>query len=188
MTYTNKYFTKWKIKVNCDKTQMILFPFNKSPKRTPTASLTFQGTNIQLDNCVKYLGVHIDRKLSFKQHIDITCDKSMKCIRSLYPILCKNSKLNHKNKMLVFKMCIRPVLMYACPVWKTTPKTYIKKLQIIQNKALKIIHGLERTFSTRILHERYKHKMVSETIESLSLTFFNKCRDSTFELIKDLAN
>lgn len=65
-----KYYTKWKIKVNVEKTQAILFPFNKSPKRSPTKRLT-NGTNIiPFSNSAKYLGVTLDKKLLFKEHID----------------------------------------------------------------------------------------------------------------------
>lgn len=34
-----KYFYKWKIKINMNKTQVIIFPYNNSPKRTPNCQL-----------------------------------------------------------------------------------------------------------------------------------------------------
>lgn len=44
----HKCFVKWKIKVNCEKTQAILFKFNQSPRRIPTRDLFFNGSLISL--------------------------------------------------------------------------------------------------------------------------------------------
>lgn len=57
-----KYFSKWKIKINNDKTQAIIFPFNKSPNRIPSIPLIIHNSTIEIKNSVKYLGVTYDKK------------------------------------------------------------------------------------------------------------------------------
>lgn len=184
---TEKYFNIWKIKVNQDKTQAILFPFNKSPKRIPNLELKFQGSRIDILDEIKYLGVTLDKKLSFKSHINSICEKSMKCSRALFPLLNKRSQLNFKNKLLLYTMCIRPILTYGSQVWyHKAAKTYRKKLQIIQNKNLKIIHKLPPLFGTEQLHNEFGHIKLDCYIRNLTKKFKNKCRTSIFASIRNL--
>lgn len=182
-----KFFEKWKIKINHAKTQAILFPFNKSPKRIPTQMLSVNNTIIPLQKSVKYLGIIFDQKLNFREHIEYTCEKSVKCGRALYPLLNRKSRLNHKNKMLIFNTCIRPIMTYGCPVWyPRAAKTNVKKLQIIQNKNLKIICNLHRRFPTYRLHEKCNQKVLSTLLAELSQRFVYNCNYARFEEIRNL--
>lgn len=80
------------------------------------------------DNC-KYLEVSLDKKLTFGQHlIDLinARNKGIICLRTLYPLIARNSTLPIENKSLVYKMVIRPtMIIYAAPVWiKATSRNY----------------------------------------------------------------
>lgn len=182
----NRYYFKWKIKLNPTKTQIIVFPFNLSPKRKATIDFIFDGENIPISNCIKYLGAHLDKKLLFRKHIDEACIKSLNRMRMVYPLINKKSSLNVKNKMMIYNMCIKPVLTYAAPVWRNVAKTHIKKLQTIQNKVLKIIKGYSRRYSTIRLHQETKQKLLKEVIEIMSQAFDNRCINSNYPLIRDL--
>lgn len=182
-----KYFRKWKIKINAAKTQAIIFPFNKSPKRVPTISLSVDGMEIQIQDSVKYLGIIFDKKLIFKKHILETCNKAVKCGRALYPLLNRKSKLNIKNKLLLYKMCIRPILSYGCQIWSSrVAKTNLKCLQIIQNKNLKTIFKLNRRYSTALLHSNSKELMINELFLNLTNRFKEKCNSSSIEILRNL--
>lgn len=176
----SKYFSKWKIRINDEKSQAILFPFNKSPKRTPSRNFSAQGCIIPLSNTIKYLGVTIDKRLTFKPHLEDTTSKALRCGRALFPLLNRKSKLNVRNKLLLYNMCIRPILTYACQVWGSCAKTHKKKLQIIQNKNLKIIFNLPQRYPTSDLHRKSGQKMIEPFITDLTLTFENKCRSSNY--------
>lgn len=182
----SKYFTKWKIKVNECKSQAILFPYNKSPKRIPSAKLTVEGREIGFSDSIKYLGITLDQKLTFKKHIHNTCINAIRCGRGLYPLLHRRSKLNFKNKLLLYKMCIRPILTYGCQIWKDCAKTHKRRLQIIQNKNLKIIYNLPRRFSTTELHTKFRQKTIQTLINDLTLTFNDKCRRSNYAHLRSL--
>lgn len=182
----SKYFTKWKIKINEDKSQAIIFPFNNSRKRIPSRPFTVQNKLIPFSDSIKYLGVTLDRKLLFKNHLDISCSKAIKCGRSLFPLLNRKSKLNIKNKLLLYKMCIRPILTYACPVWQNCAKTHKKRLQVIQNKNLKIIYNLPWRFPTKDLHIMSNQKTIDTVIGEMTHTFKVKCRSSRYEHLRSL--
>lgn len=84
-------------------------------------------------------------------------------------------------------MCIRPIMTYGCQMWyQKTAKTHLKKLQIIQNKNLKIIFNLPRRYPTVLLHRNYNQNTINTHCEDLSCKFEERCRSSNFELLRNL--
>lgn len=184
LIHVGKYFEKWKIKINEGKTQAIIFPFNKSPKRNPNVSLNISSP---LQKSIKYLGIILDKNLTFTEHVLQASTKAIKCGRALYPLINRKSQLNTKNKLLIYKMCIRPTMTYGCQVWSTRcAKTYFKKLQVIQNKNLKNIFGLNMRYSTLHLHQRFKEDMINTYIEKITQSFEFRNRSSTYRLLRNL--
>jgi hypothetical protein len=57
----------------------------------------------------------------------------------MYPLINRKSSLKTKNKILLYKVGIRPILTYGAPVFSTAAKTHLKKIQTTQNKILKMI-------------------------------------------------
>lgn len=184
LTSCNKYFHKWKVKINPTKTQAIIFPYNKSPKRLPNRNLKFENDNISIVNDVKYLGVTLDKKLNFSKHIDETAKKTTKVLRALWSLLNYRSTLSLKNKNLIFKSVIRPTLTFACPIWYKAANTHIKKLQIIQNKCLKIIYNLRWRYPTDILHSRSGYEKIHEFIYRLSQSYNDRNIHSSYPMIR----
>lgn len=182
----SKYFSKWKIKINEQKSQAILFPFNKSPKRQPTRKLMANGREIPFSKTIKYLGITLDEKLTFRQHIDSVCVSAVRCGRALFPLLNRKSKLDIRNKLMLYRMCIRPILTYGCQIWNDCAMTHRRKIQIIQNKNLKIIYNLPRRYPTAELHRKSKQKLIETFINDMTLTFNDKCRRSTYSHLRSL--
>lgn len=181
-----KYFSNWKIKINEEKSQAILFPYNKSPKRVPTEKLMVQGREIIFPNTIKYLGIILDKKLTFKHHLHNACVNAINCGRSLFPLLNRKSKLNIKNKMLLYKICTRSILTYGCQIWKDCAKTHRRRLQVIQNKNFKIIYNLPNRFPTTALHRKSGQKTINDIINDMTLTFNDKCRRSNYVHLRNL--
>ena len=92
-------------------------------------------------------------------------------IAILYPLLNRKSELNIKNKILLYKVVIRPIFMYGCPAYREVAKTHIKKLQILQNKTLKLL--LDRPFyeRTETIHEETDILKIHEYMEYLLLKY-----------------
>ena len=78
------WFTKWRIKVNTDKTQAIIFT-RRRPRDIP--QLTFDYRQLEHTEKTKYLGVILDIKLTFLGHIKYTRAKTASRLTQLYPIL-----------------------------------------------------------------------------------------------------
>lgn len=187
MTVTAKYMSRWKIKMNEEKTQVILFPYSRSPRLTPNRPLEFENNQIQFSKKVTYLGVIFDEKLLFHKHLEAIREKTAKCMKSLYPLLNRKSKLSHYNKNMVYKSIIRPTMLFSAPAWCKAAKTNITPLQRLQNKSLKIINQLPWRYSTSDLHEETGYTLIKDIINLHSTRFFGKYYSSTYPLIQSLA-
>lgn len=181
----NEYFRKWKIKINRQKTQSIIFPWNKSPKRMPSRQVIFDNSSIHIQNEVKYLGVTLDKKLTFRKHTETSCEKAMNSFRALWPLLNRRSALSHKNKNLLYKCVIRPILSFASPIWYKAAESHLKRLQVVQNKCLKMIHCKNWRYSTAMLHEETRYELFKDFIKRINENYFNKIADTPYEILRE---
>lgn len=180
------YFAKWKIKLNENKSQGILFPFNRKRVRTPTIPLTNGQHAIELADSVIYLGVTFDKMLLFRQHISNAVNKTNKCMRALFPLIAAKSQLSTSNKGLIFSAVLRPIMSYGCPVWSSAATTHINKLIVMQNKILKIVYKLPRRTPTIFLDSITGFPNFNEYMETLNVNFANNCLNSNFQLIREI--
>lgn len=162
----DKFMTKWKIRINAAKTQFIIFPFNRSRRRIHTTDLRFLNNVIRPETTVKYLGVILDQKLNFDSHIVNARNKASKAMCAFYPLRAETSKLNLKNKNVVYKTMIRPIITYAAPIWCHATKSRMKKLQILQNKCLKQINNLPWRFGTEDLHSLTGYPKITDLLKA----------------------
>lgn len=187
LTKTLKYYYKWKIKVNETKTQAIFFTRRRAVRFLPHRDINIGPSNVQWSNEIKYLGVLLDKKLLFQTHIDYTKERAQKLIRILYSLINRKSKLNLKNKMLIYKSIFKPMLLYACSVWGECANCHKNKLQVTQNKCLKLINNLPFYYSTKKLHKISNINPIQEAITKQTNTFLHKCQYSDNPLIAVLS-
>ena len=165
------YFSLWKISLNVSKTVAAFFT-NRRRREIPRRPLNIDGSAIQWTHePVKYLGMLFDKRVTMRQHIQYVIDKTSKAVRILYPLLNRKSQLNKSNKILLYKVALRPILSYGGPILSTIAPTHIKKLQIMQNKILRMC--LEKPRYTRIneLHEEAGVETMSVFINKLNSKF-----------------
>ena len=87
-------------------------------------------------NSAKYLGIIINNQLSFKTHIS---NLESETARSVGVIAKLSYYLPHRTLLTLYYSLVHSHFLYSLPVWASTNKTYLTKLQRLQNKALRII-------------------------------------------------
>lgn len=186
LSQLHNYFNKWKILVNPEKTQAIYFTRKRNPCFVPQSPLRFMSHEVPWEINVKYLGVILDRRLNFKDHIPYVVDKLNKATRIMYPLINRKSDLNINNKKLIFKAIFQPIIYYCAPVWSSTANCHVKKLQIAQNKILKLILRLPWHYSTRGLHTLAGIDFVHVKIHKLTSNFKMRCQQSIYTHVNDI--
>lgn len=182
----NNYFIKWKIKVNENKTQSIFFTRRRATRYLPNRNITLANTEIEWSPEIKYLGMILDKKLTFKNHCTYSNERAQKYIRILYPLINRKSTLNIHNKRLIIKCIFLPMLLYAGQVWGKCAPTHIKPLQITQNKLLKLIYNLPYYYSTELLHTNSNFLKIEHTLNNMLHKFESSCQHSDNPLINTL--
>ena len=96
------------------------------------------GTDIDLVNKVKYLGLHIDNSLTWKCQIENIKGKVSRAIGLLK--YCKNF-VSMETLKDIYRSIVEPHLNYCCSVWGCSVIMRIEFLQKLQNRAARIVTG-----------------------------------------------
>ena len=88
-------------------------------------------------NSVKLLGVTIDNKLRFKEHISTMCQKAGKQMGALARL---SNVFNQETKMLLMQSFILSHFLYCSVVYHYCSRSDIIKLEKVQKKGLRFVH------------------------------------------------
>ena len=90
-----------------------------------------------MSNIAKYLGLNLDTKLKWKEHIKIKRDECKYKISRLRWLIGSKSRLSLDNKILLYKQLIRPMWAYGSQIWGCAAPTHINLIQKLQNITLR---------------------------------------------------
>ena len=107
-------------------------------KNKSVEDLDIRINNIKIDRvyATKFLGVYIDSLLSWKKHIEYTCNKLSKCTGIL---LKARKKLNKSALISLYYSFAYPYFIYCNHVRGNTYSTNLKKVILIQKRLIRII-------------------------------------------------
>lgn len=170
----HRYFRLWKISINPTKSQAIFYTRRRT-RQLPQRNLNIFESEVPWEeNSIKYLGVILDKKLTFKEHTFHILKKSDIAIKALYSLLSRKSRLARDCKLLLYKVAIRPIMTYAAPVFNSMATIHKKRLQIAQNKVLKMILDVPYRTSTDFVHQTTGMAKLSEFMRRLTEDFDNR--------------
>ena len=160
-----KKLTSWlnanKICLNVSKTELVLY---KSCKKQVDFELKVKlnGQKIYETNSVKYLGIKIDKNLLWSDQINSVSLKLNKANAML-------SKIRHyvdqKTLKMIYHAIFESHLYYSSIVWAQNSSS-IKRLYILQKKALRIMYFLKRNSHTGPL---FKDSGILKLFDKISL-------------------
>ncbi|GBO37692.1 putative RNA-directed DNA polymerase from transposon BS, partial [Araneus ventricosus] len=120
------WFLKWKIALNVNKTEAVYFAKGRR-KYKPIVKIKNQ--TITWSQQAKYLGVILDEKLTWKNHITTIKTKFRAASRKLFPLIARDSEMNRKYKLLVYTAILRPIITYGFPIWGAAANSNIRMLE-----------------------------------------------------------
>ena len=170
LTKLDEWFKANKLLINTSKTNHCLF----KPNRNKIINNEFtieMGSKLKEVNSLKYLGLQIDCNLNWNDHIDILTNSLVKyCsmftkLRHLVPAECLKT---------LFLSLVQSKISYALEVYGVAKECHLKRLQVLQNRMLKILQFKNYRYSTNILHKCCGILKVKDLYEAKILNFMHK--------------
>lgn len=132
-----KWLSDWRIKVNEQKCKHVTFTLN----RQDCPSLTLNNTVLPKANEVTYLGVHLDRRLTWRKHIEAKKTHLKLKANSLHWLINARSSLSLDYKVLLYNSVLKPIWTYGSQLWGNASNSNIDIIQRAQSKILRTITG-----------------------------------------------
>jgi hypothetical protein len=135
---------------------------------------------------VKYLGIHLDRKLTWRKHMSTKRKQLDLKLRKLYWIISRKAQLSLENKILVPKAILKPVWTYGVQLWGSASNSNIEILERFQSKALRIITGAPRYVPNAVIKRDLKVLSVRQEVRNYSVAYRQRLDDHPNRLPKSL--
>ena len=129
-----------RLSVNVEKTEFIIF---KSQRKSLKERLTLKlnGKTIFESKKLRYLGLIVDEKLTWKFHI-LELKKKLSQINGIVYKLKKLGTPVDTLKSIYFAL-FQSYLNYGLCVWGQAGKEHFQKIEIMQNKIIRLIYGAD---------------------------------------------
>ena len=152
-----------RLSLNVSKTEFIIFrPPNL--KLSARITLTLNRTTIFESTKIKYLGVILDNKLSWKHHIFELCKKLNRAVGMLY----KLRRLNYNKSLLLslYFSIFQSHLTYGICLWGNADPAILHKICLCQKRAVRVVAGLGYGESTKYVFRELKLLKVEDLFQT----------------------
>jgi hypothetical protein len=177
--------SEWRIAINVSKSNAIIFARAGRSFFQPRP-VTILGEPIEWVDTTRYLGVTLDKGLTWSPHIDLVRKKTAQRMGMLGPLLNRKSDISFRNGVLLYKQLIRPMMDYACPAWRSAARSHVRRLQVLQSKCLRLATGAPWYVSNRQIHEDLGVPLFADHIRALTASFDSKLVDVGNPLVRQL--
>jgi hypothetical protein len=154
-----------KLSLNTSKTKAMLF--HTSRKNVFYPNISIEGTPIDFVDSFDYLGIIVDKNLTWKNHISKISVKLSKTIG----IMCKMRNMLSKDILLtLYHSLFLPYLNYGILCWQSKANDIFK----LQKKALRIISGEKYNAHTDPLFKKFNLLKLADIASLQELKFCYK--------------
>ena len=164
---------QWKMLFNPDPNKQALeVHFSQKRDKENYSSLSFNGDVILSVPCQKHLGLILDSKLDFNEHIN---NKISKCNKIVGVMKKLSSTLSRKTLLTIYKSFVRPNLDFADIIYdKPLNEAFKNKLGMVQYRAALVITDAFKGTSRDRLYEELGLESLANRRWSRRLFFYHK--------------
>ena len=158
---------------NPAKTEVIIFTPGRKQQKTPTITVYEEGKKIELQSSktLKVLGIHVDNKMNWDAQIHQLRSKTIGTVKHLHRV---NEIVPMKSKLQLYDSLVASQLTYGDIIWSGCSESNKKKLQTVQNFALKSIIGMRKHDSASEAHRILKYLDLEEKRKIHQAVFAHK--------------
>ena len=163
---------QWKMKFNPDITkQAVEVIFSNKYKKPYHPPISFDNIPVARVDSTKHLGLILDSKLSFREHILESIEKAKKGL-SLMKFLSKH--INRKTLVLTYTMHVRPHLEYGDIIFHNSAHYLMDAIESIQYQAGLIATGCWQKTNRYKLYNELGWESLSDRRHNRRLTNYHK--------------
>jgi len=190
LTYLVNWFNSNKLSLNVSKTNYIIFSNHKLDKSHE--DVIVGPIKINKVATTKFLGVIIDEKLTWTNHIR---EIEKKLASAIFVLRNIRYKINSSTALKLYDTLILPHLMYCNILWGNTYKTHTANIYRLQKRALRVCYGVNAQTNYSIFKLSNKlsiHDMHSLQTAQLIFQYFRhhhllpKCISALFKKNSDI--
>ena len=164
----NYWFAANKLTLNADKSSFTIFKSQRKKIDNIPNSINFLNYKIERTSSVRFLGLVLDENLNFDLHINEVCNKLKTLFHVFYSI---RNFLSKENIKTIYYSLIYSRIKYGIAVYGQAGLTKMKRIQILQNRLLKVLAGKKNRYSTDKLHDDFELLKVADIANQEILTF-----------------
>jgi hypothetical protein len=132
--------------VNCTKTNFINFNLLRNKEENFKGHIMMDESELTEVKSIKYLGIIIDQNLTWEPHINNLCNNISSSLFCL-GYLCQ---FRHKPLLLLYyHAIIESKIRYGIVTWGSATQSLMKRIFIIQKRAIRLIQGIKKRKSCR---------------------------------------
>ena len=129
-----KWLAANKLTLNTKKSKFMIL--SRKKQSFDDMSIKINGTDLEICDTYKYLGVYFDKDLNWKSHIQYIGKKISKACGAITKL---RNCVNIETLREVYHALIHSYLRYGIITWGTASETVLKPLQTLVNRAIRII-------------------------------------------------
>ena len=179
-----KWLKTWRIKANESKSVPVTF----TTRRETCPTVTLNNTTLTQATSAKYLGIHLDRRLTWQKHISSKHKQLRLKLSKIYWLIGRNSQLSLENKILLYKSILKPIWTYGIELWGTASNSNIEILERFQSKVLRAIVNAPFYVRNTTISNDLQICSVTEEIVTSSRNYHNRLAKHPNTLINRMLN
>ena len=123
-----RWCAKWRIKLNPEKTKVIIFSKSQTAKRAEPA-LSLYGDLLSYYPHIKFLGVTFDNRITFTKHFEAILEHCNQKFHHFRILVNRKWGPSPATILQIYKQCVRPLFEYGIVSTITVSETVITKIQ-----------------------------------------------------------
>lgn len=155
--------------VNPNKFQAIIVSKNKNQLNTDDIKIKLADKEIVTQSSVKLLGVTIDERLNFNEHISKLCRTAASQLNALIRL---KSYVGFKEKKILFESFVLSNFNYCPLVWHFSSQQSLEKIESIQKRALRFLYNDHTSSYEELLTKSKGCTMTTKRLRFLGIEIF----------------
>ena len=127
-----RWCAKWRIKLNPEKTKVIIFSNSQTAIRAEPA-LCLYGDLLPYCPQIKFLDITFDNRMTFTKHFEEILERCNQSLHRLRILVNKKWGASLSTILQIYKQCVRPIFQYGIFSTITVSETVITKIQRVEN-------------------------------------------------------